>query len=86
MIEQYFLSYNKENIFKNLIQAEDHLKNLDEEGFNQCALKHLSFAEAEADEAISHSMVFIPEKTESFKRLKANIKKVRREVQETMGL
>lgn len=82
MIEQYFLSYNKENIFKNLIQAEDHLKNLDEEGFNQCSLKHLSFAEAEADEAISHSLIIVPGKTEKFKELRDNIREARKEVQE----
>ena len=80
--EEYFLEYNKDNIFKNLIQCEDHLKNLNEPGFNQCALKHLLFVEGELEEAVTHSLVVIPEKHDKYKSLVSKVRDIRKEVQE----
>ena len=79
--EQYFLEYNKDNIFKNLIQCEDHLKNLSEPGFNQCALKHLLFTEGELEEAVTHSLVVAPEKHDSYKALVSKVREIRKEIQ-----
>ena len=79
--EEYFLEYNKDNIFKNLIQAEDHLKNLSEPGFNQCALKHLLFVEGELEEAVTHSLVVAPKKHDNYKSLVSKVKYIRKEIQ-----
>lgn len=81
MKEIYFLDYNKDNIFSNLIQAEDHLKKVTHPGFSQCVLKHLIFAEAEADEAIAHSMVAEPDKTNLFKELRNSLSSLRKTIQ-----
>ena len=80
-VEEYFLEYNKDNIFKNLIQAEDHLKKLNEPGFNQCALKHLLFVEGELEEAVTHSLVVVPEKHDKYKFLVSKVRKIRKEIQ-----
>lgn len=79
--EEYFLEYNKDNIFKNLIQCEDHLKNLSEPGFNQCALKHLLFTEGELEEAVTHSLIVAPEKHDNYKALVSKVRNIRKEVQ-----
>jgi len=79
--EEYFLKYNKDNIFKNLVQAEDHLKKVKEPNFAQCALKHTMFAEGEAEEAVGHSMSVEPESTEDFKELVEDVTKLRKEIQ-----
>lgn len=44
MKEQYFLEYNRDNIFKDLIQAETHFRNLKDsanfkEGHANCIVK-----------------------------------------------
>lgn len=79
--EEYFLEYNKDNIFKNLIQCEDHLKNLSEPGFNQCALKHLLFTEGELEEAVTHSLIVAPEKHDNYKALVSKVRHIRKEIQ-----
>ncbi len=61
---EYFLKYNKLNIFQALLQAETHLRNLQnrpghlsyDEGHASCVLKHLAEALGEAREAQSHSL------------------------------
>ena len=57
--EEYFLKYNHDNIFVNLLQAEDHLRNLSEtdnsDGHNACIVKHLMITEVESNEAYSHA-------------------------------
>lgn len=83
---EVFLRYNKDNIFKNLIQAEDHFRNV-KPGFDpvwlNCVVKHLAFAEAEAEEAISHSLSLgKEEQSRRFAELRDEIRKLRRKIQE----
>lgn len=70
MKESFFLDFNVDNIFKNLIQTEDHLRRLHgkttDEGHASCVTKHLLFVEGEAEEAISHSSIVSPEKIDLF--------------------
>jgi len=59
--ESEFLAYNKDQIFTNMLQAEEHLHNLADKkidvskGEASCVVKHLALAEGNADEGISHS-------------------------------
>ena len=78
-----FLSYNKDNIFKNLLQAEHHAKMLDGEvrgGHANCIVKHLAFAEGEAEEAINHAQLVEPQKVEYFKALRDLLYLLRKQV------
>ena len=78
-----FLSYNKDNIFKNLLQAEHHAKMLDGEvrgGHANCIVKHLAFAEGEAEEAINHAQLVEPHKVEYFKALRDLVYFLRKQV------
>jgi hypothetical protein len=78
-----FLSYNKDNIFKNLLQAEHHAKMLDGEvrgGHANCIVKHLAFVEGEAEEAINHAQLVEPQKVEYFKALRDIIYLLRKQV------
>jgi hypothetical protein len=78
-----FLSYNKDNIFKNLLQAEHHAKMLDGEvrgGHANCIVKHLAFIEGEAEEAINHTQLVEPQKVEYFKALRDLVYLLRKQV------
>ncbi len=80
-----FLEWNKDNIFKNLIQAEDHLRNVGEnpnpEWLN-CIVKHLAYAEAEAEEAISHSLSLQKSSdSKNFAKLRDKIRELRKAIQ-----
>jgi hypothetical protein len=78
-----FLSYNKDNIFKNLLQAEHHAKMLDGEvrgGHANCIVKHLAFVEGEAEEAINHAQLVEPQKVEYFKALRDLVYLLRKQV------
>jgi len=60
--ESYYLIFNKDEIFKNLIASEGHFRffnNLKEDktGFLNCIVKHLADAEGHCDEAISHALI-----------------------------
>ena len=60
--EATFLDWNRDNIFINLIQAEDHLRNLDDRvaprgEFLSCVSKHLAYVQGESLEAVSHCLV-----------------------------
>jgi len=58
--EDYFLTFNKDEIFKNLIAVEGHFRNVKpgfESGDLACIVKHLADIEGHADEAISHSLI-----------------------------
>jgi hypothetical protein len=78
-----FLSYNKDNIFKNLLQAEHHAKMLDGEvrgGHANCIVKHLAFVEGEAEEAINHAQLVEPQKVEYFKALRDLVYLLRKQI------
>ena len=87
-IEETFLDYNIDNIFINLIQAETHLKNLDEseykEGYLSCLNKHLAEVEGEASEAITHSFLVNPEKSEAFKEIRNQAHKIRKSLKHSV--
>ena len=84
MREEYFLNYNEDNIMSNLLQAEDHLRNIEggapaEHG--SCIMKHLLLVKGEADEGISHSSVAMPEKTQIFKIVKASTENLKNKIE-----
>jgi hypothetical protein len=81
----YFLKFNKEEIFKNLLHAEGHLRNA-EPGARpeelQCLIKHLADAEGHADEAISHAAALGDDEASlKFRRLRDMLRDLRREFQ-----
>ncbi|KKM03626.1 hypothetical protein LCGC14_1772580, partial [marine sediment metagenome] len=60
--EAYYLSFNRDEIFKNLIAGEGHFRNFnsqkeDSVGFLNCIVKHLADAEGHCDEAVSHALI-----------------------------
>jgi hypothetical protein len=87
--EKLFLEYNREEILKNLLAVEGHLRNLDRgdrAGFTACIVKHLMDAEGHADEAISHAAVVEgSESSRRFRELRDRIRDYRRLVQMGVG-
>lgn len=86
--EAYFLRYNKDEIFKNLIGAEGHLRNAMDKsseikkGFLNCVVKHAGDAEGHSDEAISHAaIVESEERSGRFLELRDKLKNFRWKVQ-----
>jgi len=85
--EVYYLQYNKDELFKNLLACEGHFRNIevngiDTEGSLNCAVKHLADAEGHGDEAISHSLFVVgEEKSEKFKGLRDSIRDLRHDLQ-----
>ncbi|MCL6578412.1 MAG: hypothetical protein K6T73_03385 [Candidatus Bathyarchaeota archaeon] len=77
-----FLAWNKDNIFINLIQAEDHLRNvsssLPNPEFLNCVVKHLAYVEGEADEAVSHALILEgPRASKEFAKLRDAVRELR---------
>lgn len=71
-----FLDYNFDNIMRNLIATEIHLRDLTsgrEQGHDSCCRKHLLFIENELGEAQSHSAVIKPELFKVFKKLEGKV-------------
>ena len=85
--EKYYLKFNKAEIFKNLIAAEEHFRNIeltgiDREGFLQCNVKHLGSAEGHMDEAISHALVAESDKSSNkFRQLRNKTRDFREALQ-----
>lgn len=84
--EAEFLEYNRDEIFKNLLATEGHLRNLRAEGYSpeyySCIIKHLADAESHADEAISHSLVISgEEESGKYERLRDMIRSLRKRFQ-----
>lgn len=85
--EAGYLEYNQDEIFKNLIAAEGHFRNVkasDKEeaaGFMNCVVKHLADAEGHADEAISHSIATNKTEAEKYQTLRDNIRDLRHDLQ-----
>ncbi len=84
MKEKLFLAYNKDEVFKNLIVAEGHLRNMaseyDRGEFASCIVKHLADAEGHSDEAISHSLA-AGEQSEKWRSLRDMIREFRKTIQ-----
>jgi len=85
--ESYYLIFNKDEIFKNLIASEGHFRNLtelkeDKAGFLNCIVKHLADAEGHCDEAISHALIAENEETSRrFLELRDEIRNFRKWIQ-----
>lgn len=85
--EEYYLRFNKDEIFKNLIATEEHFRNveqvgIDREGFLNCCVKHLASAEGHADEAVSHSLIAdTEESSKKFRELRDEIRNLRYDLQ-----
>jgi hypothetical protein len=85
--EKYFLTFNKEEIFKNMLAIEGHFRNISEsshsdQGFLSCIVKHLADAESHADEAISHSLtVEGEEQSRKWAALRDQLREFRRKLQ-----
>jgi hypothetical protein len=85
--EEYYLKFNKDEVFKNLIATEGHFRNVEEtgvdrEGFLNCAVKHLADAEGHLDEAISHSLIVENEvSSKMFRELRNEVKELRGDLQ-----
>jgi len=85
--ERYYLNFNRDEIFKNLIASEGHFRNFkslkeDTAGYLNCIVKHLADAEGHCDEAISHALIAENEETSrSFLELRDTIRDFRRYVQ-----
>ena len=85
--EAYYLAFNKDEIFKNLIAIEGHFRNVHEtgvdvKGFLTCNVKHLADAEGHSDEAISHSQAVSGKETsEDFRKLRNEIRSFRHDIQ-----
>jgi len=78
MKEKEFLEYNKLNILANLIEIEDHLRNLQKyynpsEGDASCIIKHGAMIYGELGEAISHSTIVNPKEVDIYKKLRNEI-------------
>ncbi len=85
--EAKFLEYNKDNIFISLVQAEGHFRNL-ESGFAgrgeflSCVSKHLAYAEGEAEEAVSHSLLVEgPTRSQEYAKLRNDLRELRKKIQ-----
>lgn len=84
--EKYFLEFNRDEIFKNLLAVEGHFRNIEKEahdfGFLNCIVKHLADAEGHADEAISHALVVEGEESSrKFYELRNMIRDLRKRIQ-----
>ena len=83
--EDYFLTFNKDEIFKNLIAVEGHFRNVKpgfESGDLACIVKHLADIEGHADEAISHSLIAEgKEVSAKYQQLRDMVREFRHKVQ-----
>ncbi len=85
--ESYYLNFNKDEIFKNLIASEGHFRNFndlkqDKAGFLNCIVKHLADAEGHCDEAISHALIAKDRETSRrFLELRDEIRNFRKWIQ-----
>uniref|UniRef100_A0A6M3MFD0 Uncharacterized protein n=1 Tax=viral metagenome TaxID=1070528 RepID=A0A6M3MFD0_9ZZZZ len=85
--EGYYLVFNRDEIFKNLIASEGHFRNFtnlkeDEKGFLNCIVKHLADAEGHCDEAISHALIAEDSETSRrFLELRDEIRSFRKWIQ-----
>ena len=86
--EAYYLNFNQDEVFKNLLASEGHFRNVDPKqdsyGFMNCIVKHLADAEGHADEAISHALI-VKGKADSqkFNKLRDELKSFRKKLQES---
>ena len=68
-----FFDYNKENIYTNLIQAEDHARFADDLDHAQCIVKHLMFVIGELKEMENHAKVVNPDIVDKIRELRDEV-------------
>ncbi|MFN3330493.1 MAG: hypothetical protein ACK419_06170, partial [Pyrinomonadaceae bacterium] len=82
-----FLLWNKDEIFKNLIAIEGHLRNVKPEFKSQdlsCLVKHAADIEQHADEAVSHAAELgMDDLSAKFRELRDRIRDYRRTLQQS---
>ena len=75
--DRRFLNYNKRNILMNLLQAEQHARDMQTisfiKGEGSCFLKHLLFVKGEVEEAINASSSIEPQSLKVFEKLKLEL-------------
>ncbi len=66
-----FWEFNKDNIFTNILQVEDHFRRIEDDDLehSQCITKHLYFIRGELEEGISHATVVEPDKVYLLKEI-----------------
>ena len=84
--ENYFLRYNKDEMFKGILSIEGHLRNIKGKNVAQgelgCLVKHSADIESHADEAISHSLIAQDkDRSDSYRKLRDDIREFRYVVQ-----
>lgn len=75
-----FFDYNKENIYMNLIQAEDHAKYASDLDHVQCIIKHLMFVLAELKEMQNHARIVRPEVIDDIVKLRDKVYNLYKEI------
>ena len=79
-----FLQYNEDNVMKQLLAIEAHLRNLSpsyESEHASCVIKHILQLDEQCDEGISHaSELGYKEKVEIFRKVKAGIPRFRKKL------
>lgn len=68
-----FFEYNKENIYTNLIQAEDHARFADDLDHAQCIIKHLMFVIGELKEMENHAKLVEPDIVDKVRELRDKV-------------
>jgi hypothetical protein len=86
-VDSHFLQSNRDEIFKSLISAENHLRKLtgdrSKPGYGACVMKHLAEAEAESEEAVSHALETEgPTSSNGFKIFAEHVRELRKRFQE----
>ena len=71
-----FLEYNKENIYTNLLQAEDHARYVEDLGHAQCLIKHLRFIIGELKEMENHAGIVMPEIVDEITDLRSKVEQL----------
>lgn len=84
-----FLLFNRDNIFENLLQAEDHLKRIkNDTRFDdqnqvealdhiQCVVKHITMAKGESSEAQAHTLDIKEEDYENYMELGERLRHIK---------
>lgn len=76
-IDRKFLNYNKRNILVNLLQAEQHARDMQTlsfiKGEGSCYLKHLLFVKGEIEEAINACVNLKLKEVKVFEKIKKEL-------------
>lgn len=83
--DKKFLNFNKRNILVNLLQAENHARNMQtlnfKKGEGSCFLKHLLFVKGEVEEAMNATSHLEPKNFKIFEKIKEEMEEFFEEVE-----